>query len=301
MTASEKNVDLLGWALAYGTRGWPVLPLHHPLTFGPKDGPGRAECSCRVSGCHAQGKHPRTANGLTGATTDAGVIRSWWDRWPEANIGLLTGVAFDVLDLDGIHALDALDGLAPPEAGTITTPVAITGRGVHLFFSPLGAGNRAAMAPGVDWRGVGGYVVAAPSAHHLHGDRYSWGDLDGCGIDDPLAPAPKWLADLVVRPAGPRFAPPTEAGGSRYGRTALDAEVGRVAMAPEGARNDTLVRAAYRLGQLVAGDQLDAQEVAGALLTIALRIGLSEVEAVGTIRSGLTSGMASPRRPEASR
>lgn len=296
---THPTADLLAAALDYAARGWPVLPLHHPIGTGPKSGPDRARCSCGRD-CGAPGKHPRTAHGLDDATVEAETIRHWWERWPSSNIGLRTGVAFDVLDLDGPEALDSLDALAPPDAATITTAMAVTGRGIHMYLATTGAGNRAGIAPGIDWRGAGGYVVAPPSLHHLHGDRYSWGD-GPCGIDTPIADMPAWLASIVVDRPRRKPLPPLSGSGSRYGATALDAEVGRVAVAEVGARNDTLCRAAYRLGQLVAGGQLDAQEVAGALLTVALRIGLSEGEAVATIRSGMSAGMTSPRRPEVTR
>src|SRR4051812_22536886 len=83
---------------------WPVFPLHAPTG-------GR--CSCGKH-CDQVGKHPRTAHGHKEATTDAAQIKEWWGRWDDANIGVATGFAFDVLDLDndtagqwlGNHAAD---------------------------------------------------------------------------------------------------------------------------------------------------------------------------------------------------
>ncbi len=289
--------EMLEAALGYAARGWPVFPLHSPVTTGPKVGPHRAQCSCGAPGCGSPGKHPRTHHGLADATTDPDTIRGWWDRWPGANIGLPTGVAFDVLDLDGVEALDALDALAPPEAGTIRTPMVRTGRGIHMYLAPLGARNRAGMAPGVDWRGTGGYVVAPPSVHHLHGDRYEW--AEDRGPDMLMAEVDPWLAGVVLnrRPKAARGAPgaPCGAGGSRYGLRALEGELGRLATAGEGARNDTLVRAAYRVGQLVAGGELDARHAVTEMLRVAERIGLGEVEAERTVASGMTSGCTTPR------
>lgn len=293
--------------LDYASRGWPVLPLHHPTTFGPKRSSGTeaaARCSCRRSDCEAQGKHPRTENGLDDATTDPDVIRAWIEKWPEANVGLRTGVAFDVLDLDGAEALDSLDDLGPPDgAPPVIGPMVLTGRGLHIYTEVTGAGNRAAMASGVDWRGRGGYVVAPPSVHHLHGDRYQWGDM--YGIETLLAPVPGWLDDVVhKRTRKPHTSTPTTWTGTSataYGARAMEAELGRLATAAEGSRNAALNTAAFSLGQLVAGGQLDPQAVASQLLTVAIRTGLGESEAVATIGSGLTSGMRSPRRPQATR
>src|SRR5687767_11602324 len=83
--------ELLKAALAYASRGWPVLPLH-----SPQDG----QCSCRKQNCQNIGKHPWLPNGLKGASADPNTIRSWWLRWPTANVGIITGKesGFVVLD-----------------------------------------------------------------------------------------------------------------------------------------------------------------------------------------------------------
>ena len=78
---------LLLAALAYARRGWPVFPLHHPIND---------RCSCEKPDCGDVGKHPRyhkadLQHGLRDATTDPEQIRRWWTRWPQANIGMVTG------------------------------------------------------------------------------------------------------------------------------------------------------------------------------------------------------------------
>ena len=83
--------------------------------------------------------------------------------------------------------------------------------------------------------------------------------------------------------------------GSAYGHRALEAEVGRLALAPVDTRNDALNRAAFSLGQLVAGGELEPAAVAGNLLAVAERIGLSTTEAERTIASGLRRGLDHPR------
>jgi hypothetical protein len=42
------------------------------------------------------------------ATTDADRIGRWWHCWPQANVGLATGIVFDALDIDGPAGLAAL-------------------------------------------------------------------------------------------------------------------------------------------------------------------------------------------------
>lgn len=274
-------------AVAYARLGWPVVPLH---------GWDGKRCTCLDAECPSPAKHPRTRHGLKDASTDPATIGGWWKRWPASNVGLLTGVKFDVLDVDGEEGDLALGevarGAGVPEMVT-TGPMASTGKGWHLLFLPTGEGNRARLVDHVDWRGTAGYIVAPPSLHAT-GRRYRW--LPGCGPGAPLEAAPGWLLDLVRRPAP--AAPgtvPIRARSGGYGRAALESELGRLALAPVGARNDTLNRAAFAMGQLIGGGHLEPSEAAGALLAVALRIGLGGVEAERTISSALRRGLDHPR------
>jgi hypothetical protein len=68
--------------------------------------------------------------------------------------------------------------------------------------------------------------------------------------------------------------------------------------AVEGARNDTLNRAAFRLGQLVAAGHLDDTDTTQRLLAAATTVGLGDREAAATVRSGLDAGKHHPRGPQ---
>ena len=68
-----------------------------------------------------------------------------------------------------------------------------------------------------------------------------------------------------------------------------------VAAARPGIRNDTLNRAAFSLGQLVAAGLLPPVPVITGLISAATRAGLSEKEAAGTVRSGMAGGARKPR------
>jgi hypothetical protein len=162
--------DLLNAALAYAERGWPVLPLT------PRDKP-------------PLGRLVRT--GLKEATTDQTKILEWWLDTPDANIGLLTGVEFDVLDVDGPAGRDSMAELVPGYQHP--GPVGSTGKGWHLLFLPTGARNAARKMPGLDFRGQSGYIVAPPSVHP-NGHSYSW------RRDGPLPPPTDWLDKLVTKP-----------------------------------------------------------------------------------------------------
>ena len=78
-------------ALAYARKGWPVFPVHWAV-----DG----RCSCGEADCDRVAKHPLSEHGWKDATTELEIVRRWWTRWPQANIGHPTGERI-VLDVDG--------------------------------------------------------------------------------------------------------------------------------------------------------------------------------------------------------
>lgn len=270
---------LLTAALAYARHGIPVLPVHTPAASGG--------CSCARDGCDRPGKHPRLRRGLTDAGTDPHDIESWWSRWPDANVGLRTGIVMDVADVDsaeGWHALRHLLGGAMPAGPQVRTG----GGGWHFWFAPTGYGNRVRLLPGVDWRGAGGYVLAPPS-RHASGADYRWLRRPG----EHLPAAPEALLEFIAGP--PPFAADRPiAHPGRYAAVALEAETDRVARAAPGTRNDTLNRAAFALGRLVGAGLLDAYEVAAELEAAARYAGLGRAETRRTIRSGMTAGRRQP-------
>jgi hypothetical protein len=276
---------VLDAALGYASRGWPVLPLWWAV-----DG----VCACpKVSACGSPAKHPTTPHGLTEASTDLTVVRGWWERWPLANVAIRTD-AVQVLDLD-----DDTDQTWAALRDIHIGPMVATSRCCHIYFQPvLCAGNKVRLLGlPIDWRGAGGYVVAPPSIHAA-GHQYYW--VPGYGLDRPLPKTPQWLVDLLVAPTSPPRPPnfmraDVQRTQDKYATTALESELGRLAMAGEGTRNDQLNRSAFSLGQLVGAGRLDAHTVHDALLSVALRIGLGEVEARASIKSGLTNGAKKPR------
>jgi hypothetical protein len=98
------------------------------------------------------------------ASTNMEAIRGWWTRWPDANIGIATGHLVDVFDIDGPPdgTQSASKHLAkfPKVYGKVSTP---RPGGVHYYVAATGRGNGAKIFPGIDHRGLGGYVVAPPS------------------------------------------------------------------------------------------------------------------------------------------
>jgi hypothetical protein len=83
---------------------------------------------------------------------------------------------------------------------------------------------------------------------------------------------------------------------SRYVDAAVAGELGKLATATEGTRNNTLHVAAINLGTLIGAGDLDRGFVEDRLVSVAMSIGLAEREARLTVKSGLDYGVAHPRQ-----
>ena len=150
-------------------------------------------------------KKPYTPHGCKDAKKDPRVIRAWWDRHPNASIGVATGSASGILvidlDLDENKGLDGMRELRvwEKENGELPETVsAITGRGgSHMYFKYDGSekyGNRAGILDGIDVRGEGGYVIAPPSLHP-NGTEYQWeNDPDEVPLSEITETVEKFLS-----------------------------------------------------------------------------------------------------------
>lgn len=129
-----------------------------------------------------------------------GELARWWARWPEANLGVVTGAVSGlvVLDLDPAKGGEASLAELEAEHGRLpaTFEVATGGGGRHLYFRHPGGRVPCAVGlrPGLDLRGDGGYVVAPPS---IHASGRPYRPVAG-GEGRPLAPLPGWLAGLLA-------------------------------------------------------------------------------------------------------
>ena len=161
----------------YAKRGLPVFPLK------------------------ARSKQPLTAHGFRSATRNLGCIETWWKRWPDANIGIPTGAASGLLVLDvdprngGTESLERSileHGPLPDTAGQITG-----GGGRHIIFRHPGGPVPKTLAPGIDLKGDGGYIVVAPSVHPS-GNHYEWDGIEGAkALLNPAEPPP-WLLERIA-------------------------------------------------------------------------------------------------------
>lgn len=188
--------ELSGAALDAAGRGWSVVPMH-TVTAG--------RCSCGDPSCPAPGKHTHVAwKRRMRDAADAEQVRRWWRRWPQANLGVVTGAVSGlvVLDVDPRHgggqSLAVLEDIHGPVPTTVESLTG--GGGQHLYFRHPGTHVPCRpIAPGLDVKGDGGIVVCPPSAH-VSGRLYAW--EAGCAPGEaPLADPPWWLRAMVQEPA----------------------------------------------------------------------------------------------------
>ena len=178
MSNIRTDNPLLGAALDYAGRGLPVFP------------------------CKRADKAPLVAGGFKAATTDPKLIRNWWSRWPEAMIGMPTGLAsgIDVLDLD-LKPDEFVDGFkfVPQWKALSRLIVRTPSGGGHVWFKSEGKVRNSTdqVAPGVDTRGDGGYAIVPPSRNRA-GHEYAFikGDLH------EIARLPTFPPELFAKLAG---------------------------------------------------------------------------------------------------
>lgn len=136
------------------------------------------------------GKKPAIKDWPNRATKDSAQIQAWFDpsrSTQDFNIGIATGGGILALDVDvkggagGVESFEALD-VIHDFPRTLTTRTASGGRH-HIFRVENDVRNSASqLAPGIDIRGVGGFIVAPGSI--IDGKKYEIID------DAPIAAAP---------------------------------------------------------------------------------------------------------------
>jgi hypothetical protein len=262
-------------ALDYAaTRGWPLFP-----------------CTVR--------KVPLIKAFAENATTNTVQLFGWWERWPDALIGLPTGrrSGLVVLDIDvkepRAYGLDALADLALailPE-----TPMSHTrSGGLHLYFAchsaveirnSIGKGG---LGPGLDVRGTGGFVVLPSEA-----SRYRWDPC--CNFDTCSAlPAPAWLGHRARQVAKISVEPRRFDAGS-----VLEEACDNIRAAGEGEKWREICREAFIVGCLVRDRHLSESrarhELDAALLSLQ-RHCTNFAHAIHGYETAFAEGLAAPRR-----
>jgi bifunctional DNA primase/polymerase-like protein/primase-like protein len=218
-------------ALGYAKRGILVFPCHSITESGV--------CTCSSGAtCETPGKHPRTRNGFKDAITDERVIDEWWNKWPEANIGVPTGQASGrlALDIDPRNGGDESLAALVEEHGELprTTMVKTGGGGTHYHFSyPAGEAircNSGKLGPGLDIKANGGFVIVPPSTTV---STYEW--LDTTSPAEP----PEWLLEAF---RAPHKDISRQSSASPISPTSIGSDP-----IPEGTRDITLTKIAGRL------------------------------------------------------
>ncbi|MFI7339316.1 bifunctional DNA primase/polymerase [Streptomyces sp. NPDC050085] len=268
----------LAHALSAAGRGFAVFPLSRtklPALPSPhRDDPPTAPR------CHGECGLP--GHGVYDATTDPRRIRALFGAAPRATgYGIACGLSPHHLigvDLDtksGTDSSASLRELALRHLFTIpdTVVVATPSGGRHLWLSgppdvvvPNSAGR---LAPGIDIRGAGGYLVG-PGSRTEHG---VYSTVPGTAHLRP-APCPPALLRLLTPP--PRTHHPASDHTGQHGAGLVQFVLG----AHEGQRNTRLFWAACRAYENGIGGTL-----ADALTDAAVRTGLTEREARATIAS----------------
>ena len=197
-----------------------------------------------------QDKKPLEAGGFHRATTDPDQINGWNRKYRDAGVAIPTGRVTGrvVLDMDlktcGPESLRELESVHGPLPDTVR--VQTPSGGTHFYFAyPDDAdtvpNSASKIAPGLDVRGDGGYVVAPPSP------GYEW-DAGAHPDDLDLAPLPEWLRELILNGAGGRSAAGSEPAGAPI---------------PEGRRNSALTS----LGGTMRRHGMTHEAIETALLT----------------------------------
>lgn len=229
-----------------------------------------------------------------------GNVRYWLQSDRMQGIGLICGAVSGnlvVLDVDSMQACEAFETSFPLLRDTLTIRSG-SGRGRHYYFYadqlPINT-----WLQGVELRADGAYVVAAPSIH-TSGHRYLVERHHNVKRVTDLEDVRDWIQHragmFFINMPKPKPSYPTIRDGSRYGKAALTSECISVQSAPEGSRNNTLYRAALKMGSLINGGHLSKSEVEYQLENAAFS--LAESDGIDTVRrtiqSGLIKGMSNP-------
>ena len=276
------EADLLSAAVEYAAQGIAIMP------------------------CVEREKTPalqRTGKEHAAATFDTDLIQSWWTTNPKWNIGIVcTANRLAVIDIDGPAGIEWIHDNQLPMPATWT---ATTGNGFHYYYRwPAGQRIKTCrIAPKLEIRGAGAYVIAPPSTHpngatyQWHPDRSDWGALPDLPPEwVSLQPTPETNGNVTSldnkhEPADNTVALKRLAGLAKH-----------LAEKAEGERHSALYTIARTLGQLVASGHLTRDQIYAQLYDAAQRNGGAAEDGghniTRTINDGIEKGVSDGPDPE---
>lgn len=221
--------------------------------------------------------------GCLDATDDENIIGDWARQYPMANIGLACGLPSKILVIDLDPRNGSEDSIARFKARkqnflpTVTAQTANGGTHLYYAYEPELKNSKSVLAPGIDVKTTGGYVVAPPSV--LEGGRhYRWLNSP---LGEHLPRLPRWALEALKPKPQPVLVFKRESAPKDLAPLA-----DFVARSASGERNNALFWAACRAAE--AG-LLDGNAQA-TLLSAAQSIGLPRIEAEKTIASAVKKG-----------
>lgn len=245
------------------------------------------------------GKRPRFKDWQKQFSRDHKQIKSWQEKWPQTNFGLLPEQSeMVVVDIDTYNGGD-VDTLGLSGLDMMTMTSKTPNGGLHLFYAvpenlviPYGR----EIYPAIELPRM---VVIPPSiVRAVKTDNelrpYEW-------IAPPeiaCAPLPETIIGLIKQLNQPQTTPhsPNVRDLHPYVAKALNGEIDKLRATPEGNRNRQLNASARDLANFIPEGGISEKRIIDELTPVARQIGLDDREIERTIQSGINYGIKRPRK-----
>jgi Bifunctional DNA primase/polymerase, N-terminal/AAA domain len=293
VSAAMNSKSQLQAALAYAEFGVPVLPCN----WIPEQLPDKT---------YKLSKRPMLGpGGLYLATTDPILITEWWTKWPKALIGVpagrRTGLWFldadskEGHDDDGLAAWDELNRLNSPSSDTRSHKTGTNGLHDIFKWNPERPVQCSKIAPGLDVKGEGGYVIVPPSPYELDGEIHRY----GVTIDSHPEPAPDWLYDRILGQRSKSKAN-GHAGGYEwaegFGQKKLD-EICEELRTATIHHWDEATRRLWKVAKWIGGGAYDIGAARDKVIEAAKQNPTAPSDYIAKVRRSFTNGVADPEPP----